>query len=193
MRSSDYLLTVERITASIAYNPETGEMRWRERAVLTRGDAVFNGKFAGKIAGTVREDGYRYVCFSFGRGKNVVMSAQRVAMTIITRRLLDSDEIVDHENGVRLDNRKSNLRIADATGNSANASIPTTNVSGFKGAHLTSKRGSKKWLANISVGNKSQHIGYFHTAEEAARAYDIAAIAHYGEFAKTNASLGLLQ
>lgn len=192
MRCDDYLLTLERITSSLSYDELSGELRWKPRTVLTRGDAIFNGKFAGKIAGTVNDDGYRMICFSFGRQKNVIMAAQRVAMAIMSGRILETEEFVDHENGDRDNNRKINIRIADATGNSANATIPSTNTSGFKGAHLTAKRSSKKWLANISVGNKSQHIGYFSTAEDAARAYDAAAITNYGEFAKTNASLGLL-
>lgn len=192
MRSADYLLTLERIAATIDYDPSSGEIRWKHRPDDCRANRTFNTRFAGKIAGTVNGDGYRMICFSFGKSKNVIMAAQRVAMALMTGRLLESNEFVDHRDGDRLNNRKTNIRIADAGGNSSNAVVPSTNSSGFKGAHLTNKRGSKKWLANISVGNKSQHIGYFHTAEEAARAYDAAAIIHYGEFAKTNASLGLL-
>lgn len=193
MRALDYLLTFERIESAISYDAETGELRWKYRPDDSRFNRSFNTRFAGKIAGCVRDDGYRYICFSFGKNKNVVISAHRVAMCLINGRLIEEDEFVDHENGNRQDNRKKNLRITDALGNSANAKIPLTNVSGFKGAHyLPNKRGSKKWLANISVGNKSRHIGYFKTAEDAARAYDNAAVTHYGEFAKTNASLGLL-
>lgn len=192
MRSADYLLTFERLAATVAYDPNSGELRWNARESDCRANRTFNTRFAGKVAGTVGTGGYRYICFSFGRGKNVVIAAQRVAMALTVGRLLESDEIVDHRDGNRLNNRENNLRIADATGNSSNATIPVTNSSGFKGAHLTSKRGAKKWLANISVGNKSKHLGYFHTAEDAAKAYDEAAVSHYGQFARTNASLGLL-
>jgi hypothetical protein len=45
------------------------------------------------------------------------------------------------------------------------------------------------WQANIACNGKQQHLGLFKTAEEAAKAYDAAALRLHGEFAKTNAML----
>lgn len=44
-----------------------------------------------------------------------------------------------------------------------------------------------RWRAQIRVSGKERHIGYFRTEEEAARAYDAAALQSYGAFAFTNA------
>lgn len=42
------------------------------------------------------------------------------------------------------------------------------------------------WRARITVSRKTQHLGTFSTAEEAALAYDAAAINTWGEYARLN-------
>lgn len=54
----------------------------------------------------------------------------------------------------------------------------------FKGIDRISK--SPKWQARISVNGRRQTIGYYDTQEEAARAYDAAALRLHGEFARLN-------
>jgi hypothetical protein len=43
-----------------------------------------------------------------------------------------------------------------------------------------------KWHAQIMVSYKRIHLGLFEVKEDAARAYDRAAIKHFGPFAKLN-------
>jgi hypothetical protein len=47
------------------------------------------------------------------------------------------------------------------------------------------KEHAKKWIALINAGNK-RYLGYFASAEEAARAWDTEAIKLRGEFAVLN-------
>lgn len=88
----------------------------------------------------------------------------------------------DHINGNRLDNRRENLRIATPAENARNRKIMKNNTSGYKG--VTFEKGY--WKAYSTVNGKKKWLGYFKTAEDAARAYDEDAIKLYGRFAKTN-------
>lgn len=92
---------------------------------------------------------------------------------------------VDHINGNKLDNRKSNLRIATASTNKANCGLRKSNTSGYKGVSIQKGR-TKKWAAQIKVDYNRIHLGYFYTKEEAALAYNEAALKYFGEFAKLN-------
>jgi hypothetical protein len=91
-----------------------------------------------------------------------------------------SGEVVDHINGNTLDNRRSNLRIATIKENVRNRTTIGKGNSRFKGVRFCG------WKASIGVDNKVIHLGYFTTEEEAARAYNAAAIKHFGEFARLN-------
>lgn len=89
---------------------------------------------------------------------------------------------VDHINGDKLDNRSSNLRVCEKSGNQRNKGIQSNNTSGFKGVSACGNR----WRAQISRKKKILHIGLFRTKEEAASAYDSTAVKLHGPFAKTN-------
>lgn len=70
---------------------------------------------------------------------------------------------VDHINHNTLDNRKFNLRIVNASENSRNMLIPSTNNSGFCGV----RKERNKWRAQIKVKGKKIHIGCFDSFDEA--------------------------
>lgn len=91
---------------------------------------------------------------------------------------------VDHRNQNGLDNRRLNLRAATQSENIANARRRKDNTSGFRGVTFNKRVG--RWAAQITVDRKTRGLGYFATAEDAARAYDAAAIEAWGEFARPN-------
>ena len=47
----------------------------------------------------------------------------------------------------------------------------------------------KAWSSSIGVNYKKIHLGYHHSEEEAAKAYDAAAKQYFGEYAKLNFEL----
>jgi len=96
----------------------------------------------------------------------------------------DPPQQIDHINGIRDDNRIANLRLATVAENSQNVGKQSNNKSGFKGVHWHAR--GKKFRAQIMANGKSKSLGLFHTAAEAAAAYDIAAAELHGEFARRN-------
>ena len=91
---------------------------------------------------------------------------------------------IDHINSIRDDNRICNLRLATNSENKMNAGKHKDNSSGFIGVFW--EKGISKWRTSITADGKKHHLGVFVLKEDAAEAYDEAAIKHHGEFAKTN-------
>jgi hypothetical protein len=98
----------------------------------------------------------------------------------------EPDGLVDHRNGKTLDCRRENLRVATHSQNQANkrGRKMSNRTARFKGVSLDPKSG--KWRARIAVNKKDISLGTFLTQTEAARAYDAAALEHFGEFAWLN-------
>lgn len=90
----------------------------------------------------------------------------------------------DHINRNGLDNRKYNLRICTNSQNQMNRGKPKNNKSGYKGVYWNKK--DKRWRAEIMVNQHLNFLGNFSMKEDAALAYNKAAIKHYGEFAYQN-------
>jgi hypothetical protein len=95
-----------------------------------------------------------------------------------------SGETVDHANGKKWDNTRGNLRIATRSQNATN-SKHRTSESGYRGVYFDKRRGH--WKSEIRTGpGKRKYLGRFDTKEDAALAYNEAAIEYHGEFAKLN-------
>jgi hypothetical protein len=84
--------------------------------------------------------------------------------------------VLDHINGMGLDNRISNLRDVDFRENSRNQALHRDSTSGIMGVHF--HKSIQKWTAHIQVNNKKLHLGSFETKEEAAKIRKAAEILH---------------
>lgn len=94
-----------------------------------------------------------------------------------------ADMDIDHIDHNRLNNQRSNLRLATRQENSRYASKPP-GKSPYRGVVKNSS--TDAWEASITVNREGFYLGYFPTQFEAAQAYNEAAIKHHGEFAILN-------
>jgi hypothetical protein len=92
---------------------------------------------------------------------------------------------VDHRNGKTLDNTRENLRVATTQDNMRNMKIHDGRK--YKGVSFCNRPTlKKKWRVYIQVNGKFKQLGYFQTAEEAAKCYDVACKEYFGSFARLN-------
>lgn len=102
---------------------------------------------------------------------------------------LKPNECCDHINGNGLDNRRCNLRIVTEQENCYNRKKSITYAgrpcsSKYKGVNLDKQY--NLWKSSIQIDKKRIYLGPFKSEEDAARAYDMAAKKHRGEYAKLN-------
>jgi len=89
---------------------------------------------------------------------------------------------IDHKNGNGLDNRKYNLRLCTHHQNQSNRHKSSKGTSIYRGVHK--KTNQRKW--RVRIGKEGCHLGYYDDEIQAAKVYDTAAFARYGEFAQLN-------
>ena len=151
MSANQGQLTQEELFRVATYNPDTGlfsrnlsERRWK----------------AGQIMGTPHIRGYveMTVC-----GQRYL--AHRLAF-LYMEGLMPLDQ-VDHINGVKTDNRFSNLRKVSCQENQKkNLKISKRNKSGVMG--VCWHKDARRWAAEIRISGKKKHLGLFDSIEEAA-------------------------
>ena len=91
---------------------------------------------------------------------------------------------IDHVNSIKLDNRKSNLQFCTHIQNMSKIGIRKNNSTGYVG--VSRKKSGKPFRAYLRSAGIQLFLGTFDTAEDAALAYNEAAVKHFGEFARLN-------
>ncbi|EOV3349167.1 HNH endonuclease [Edwardsiella piscicida] len=136
------------------YDPHTGILKWKKDTGKKR--------MVGKIAGHQDTKGYLAVgCFDKDH------RVHRIAWEMSHGKIPDGMQ-VDHINGIKSDNRLSNLRLVYHQENQRNMAIPKSNNSGVLGVSWDARSG--KWRAKIMINRKTVHLGRFPSIELAAKA-----------------------
>lgn len=90
---------------------------------------------------------------------------------------------IDHRDRNKLNNSKTNLRVVSNSVQGQNRNLFKNNTSGYRGV---SKRKNGRFQAYIKVDYEMLRLRTWDTLEDAARAYDRAAIKYFGPDATTN-------
>ncbi|MEM8060592.1 HNH endonuclease signature motif containing protein [Morganella morganii subsp. sibonii] len=165
------MITHSSLLESLHYNPDNGLFTWIKR--------VSNRVKVGEIAGSLSDTGYIDIRF-----KGKLFRAHRLAWFYVHNKW--PDDVIDHINNIKTDNRLCNLRDVPVTVNASNLSKKSSSSSGYTG--VTWCKSSRKWRVKIQVNGRHFHIGRYERICDAVQAYERAkAIVIIN---KTNSSIG---
>lgn len=151
------------------YDPQTGLLVWKKRNLHHFPNPGNIGREAVCRCWNTRYSGTPAFTQPNGRGylqgtiNYIKVSAHRVAFAIYHGHWPLE---VDHINGVKNDNRITNLREVTRQQNSCNRSHRSDNKTGVTG--VVFRHG--KYIARIQVNGREMRLGIFQTVEDAARA-----------------------
>lgn len=177
----DERLTREFVLERLHYDPGSGVFTWRRRPGHDHQTNVWNAKYIGRSAGSVAANGYVDISFLVGN-RRIRAAGHRLAWLYVYG--VHPSAFIDHIDGDKTNNRIENLREATAAQNAWNTGARSWSKSGVKGVSWDKSRG--KWFASIFVNRKQIALGRYDAIEDAARAYEAAALRFHGEFANTS-------
>lgn len=156
------IITQKKLKEAVQYNPYTGIFTWLKRPLHHFADLrscnTFNATFAGTTAGTLDQStGYINVCIS-----TVTYKAHRLAYLYTEGKM--PENVIDHINGIRDDNKRLNIRSVTIGENTKNMCLMKNNKTGVMGVCF--KRG--KYHATIGSRKNYKHIGVFGNIFDAA-------------------------
>jgi len=167
------------------YDAEAGRLVWKRRppehfksgvAKSCNPHASWNTKWAGKNAGCTDSRGYWVVSIAGAPTK----MAHRIIWEMHHGPIPEGMDI-DHVNGNPSDNRLDNLRISQVHQNLSNRVAQRNNQLGLKGVSKH-KRGSGRYVSQITVNGRYVYVGCFPTKGGAAVAYAKASLRYHGKF-----------
>jgi hypothetical protein len=174
-----YEITPAEVKHFLEYDPASGVFVWKPRPLelfpTKRTHKIWNTRYAGKVAGSLKPEGYLTIRFF-----QTFFYAHRLAWLYMTGEW--PTEQTDHINGNRDDNRWQNLREATPYQNQCNKRVQKNSKSGLKGVSFHKQ--SYRWTSKIKVHGKSISLGYYLTAEAAGAAYALASAKHHGGFGR---------
>jgi predicted GIY-YIG superfamily endonuclease len=134
-----------------------------KREIVVDGDVAHIPLTQGKVAIIDSEDVGRVSqhswCIASKGYAGAKINGKRVLLHRLLLKLANRSEVVDHINGNKLDNRKSNLKIGTQAENLRNKA-KIYSISGYRGLDYNSKT-SKSWRLYPCVGNKRLSLGYY--------------------------------
>ena len=162
-------LTAKEVRARLIFDEVRGVLMWRNNQRYGR-------HAEGCEAGAVDSSGYKRFVFN-GR--------RYLAHRVIWLHHYGEwpDGYIDHLNGVKTDNRISNLRSVTKSQNTLNSKLRSDNSSGVIGVHYRSE--CDLYVACIGINKQKICLGYYRSLEDAAAARK-AAETRYGVITRRN-------
>ena len=145
------LPTKEYLNQVLKYEKETGYVYWRSNNKVVRS------------------------CLKNTRSKykRIMIDKQHYVLHRIIYQMhygdLSCNEVIDHIDRNKQNNKIENLRKANVFINNQNQGHRKNNTSGYKGVSWSKQK--SKWRATITVNRCHRHLGFFVTKEEAFECY----------------------
>ena len=130
-----------------------------------------------------QQDGTVYATHSFSMSDR---PPSKIQMHRLILGVTDPKVKVDHRNHNGVDNQRHNIRACTHQQNLANRKGQNKNARASRYRGVTWHKPSAKWV--VHIGPNRKHVGQFDSEIAAAKAFDAASIALYGEFANPNFS-----